>query len=312
MIDRNSDYAGGEGNRKADGSPENIRNSSEEGYCHIKLNNSCNCNCDFCADPVSVRREKGLGFPEVKFMLEGGRRKGFHRLIITGGEPTISSILFDTIRYAHGIGFDFIHLVTNGRMLCSETYLEKLISLGVDRYQVSYFAPDPELFDRISGVRGSFRQVYQGLVLLNKHSCDIMFNSVVTKENMSLLPELFIQMLSFRPSGIQFCFINPSGNSRVNASTVVPRYTETIPYLEKVSALADYFSFHDLHIENFPFCVLDDDLLKMVSDRNYPKSEKMLHSQGKRKDLARCASCSQKENCSGIWDNYIRIFGEEL
>lgn len=282
------------------------------GYFHLKLNNTCNCNCNFCADPLFVRKEKNPDLVEIKSLLDSGIKSGFSNLIITGGEPTISPLFLDTLDYARSIGYDFIHIVTNARMLSSETYLQKLIDAGVDRFQISYFAHEPFLFDRISGSKGSFRQVCAGLMRLKERSCTIMFNTVITKDNMKYLPEMYVQMQFFNPIGIQFAYLHPVGNALLNKDEVVPKYSEMMPYLEKVFRMSEYFGYDKLFVENIPFCVLGENNLKFAADNNYPDSERKLHQNWKRKDLDRCQSCKHKESCSGVWNTYLSLYGENL
>ena len=103
------------------------------GHYILKLNNKCNNLCNFCADGWEIRNRKDPSFEEVKKQILGARKEGFHRLIITGGEPTISPYLFKTIDFARQSGIDHIYLCTNARLLIIPSFFNKIKDL-VDTY----------------------------------------------------------------------------------------------------------------------------------------------------------------------------------
>jgi hypothetical protein len=90
------------------------------------------------------------------------KSKGFKNLIVFGGEPLIRSDARDILAEAKGHGFEKIYLKTNARMLsypdfCSEVakYVDDILCISPSDEETEY--------DRISGVRGSFRQAQKGI-----------------------------------------------------------------------------------------------------------------------------------------------------
>ncbi|MBN2880592.1 radical SAM protein [Candidatus Woesearchaeota archaeon] len=283
-----------------------------EGYFHIKLNNNCNCNCNFCADSQSIKTIAPPSFESIKKKIDIGFEKGFRQLIITGGEPTISEYLLETIRYAKLVGFSYIQLVSNARMLSNPVFLNQVIESGVTKFQISYFAHDAKLYDSITKVPGSYKQLTTALLLLKARSCEISFNSVITRQNYKFLLEMYLQMLAFNSVTIQFSFLNPIGNAAQDFDEIVPKYTEVAGPLQEVIRLNKVINPDLVQIENIPFCFIDEKYHYLITDLRCPKSELGLRRLNKTKDLDICVGCKYYDFCSGIWKKYVEVRGTDF
>ncbi len=280
----------------------------KEGYTFIKLNNKCNNLCNFCADDWSVRRQPDPSFEQIKKELDAGRKEGFHRLIISGGEPTISPILFDVIDYARKIGFDFIHLVTNGRMLAVDSFFDKIVKV-VDRFQISMFEFYPDVFDDMAGVK-SYKQVIKAMKKLAKLPNEVIVNAVITKQNYKHLKELFLLLYALDVVNIQFAFINPTGFVKHFFDKVFITYKEVEPMVYEVLKVAKYLGYRNIWFENFPACVFEryEEVVSHLSDFTHPVENKDYYMSGKIKaDF--CKNCKFYKQCEGIFKNYYQLIG---
>ncbi len=284
----------------------------KEGYTFIKLNNKCNNLCNFCADDWNIRKLPDPSFEQIKKELHNGRKQGFHRLIISGGEPTISPILFDVIDYARRIGFDYIHLVTNGRMLAVDSFFNRIIKV-VDRFQISMFEFYPDVFDDMAGVK-SYKQVIKAMKKLAKVPNEVIVNAVITKQNYKHLNELFLLLYALDVVNIQFAFINPTGFVKQFFDKVFVTYTEVEPYTYKVIETAKYLGYRNVWFENFPACIFKDykKVIDYLSDFKHPIENKDYYTVNKIKPDF-CKKCKFYKQCEGIFKNYYKIKGfEEL
>jgi len=87
---------------------------------------------------------------------------GIPHVVFTGGEPTLRDDLLQLIAHTQKIGL-VSGLVTNGRRLKDETYFKSLVDAGLDHVQVTLESYDPKVHDRITGVKGSWKETVQGL-----------------------------------------------------------------------------------------------------------------------------------------------------
>jgi tetraether lipid synthase len=84
----------------------------------IDLTNRCNMMCDPCfMDANQVGYVHELGFADVRKLLDdaiGVKPRRQMTVQFSGGEPTISPIFLDAIRYARSIGYFSVQAATNG------------------------------------------------------------------------------------------------------------------------------------------------------------------------------------------------------
>ncbi len=281
-----------------------------DGYTFIKLNNTCNNLCNFCADDWSVRRLANPSFIEIKEQVLEGKKKGFHKIIISGGEPTISPILLPTIELARAQGYDFIHLVTNGRRLSNLKYLKLLLG-KVDRYQVSFFSPNPETFDKMTNVKGSFKQTLLAMKNLRMYKQNVIVNAVITKQNYKELSQLLILLYSLDVNYVQFAFINPVGFVKQFFDEVFIDYSTVAPEVLKVIKTSKEIGFSNIGFENFPPCIFENykEVLPYLSDFSHPKSNKKYYTTSK-VHTKKCEKCKFKNQCEGVFKEYFKVKGD--
>ena len=87
---------------------------------------------------------------------------GVPHVTFTGGEPTLREDLPQLVRYAEGKGL-VTGLITNGRRLGDSFYVDDLVKAGIDHIQITLESHREEVHDRITGVKGSWRETVQGL-----------------------------------------------------------------------------------------------------------------------------------------------------
>ncbi|MFW9873755.1 MAG: radical SAM protein [Candidatus Thorarchaeota archaeon] len=88
--------------------------------------------------------------------------RGFIKLIVTGGEPLIRKDIFKILSKAKEIGFEYIIVKTNARMLKYKNFCERL-SNYVDEILVINPSEDEKEYESISGVKGSYSQGMEGI-----------------------------------------------------------------------------------------------------------------------------------------------------
>lgn len=121
-------------------------------------------------------------------------------LYVTGGEPLISPNFQGFVQEAHHRRL-MVHLQTNGTLLAGVA--EFLVKMGVAAVSISLDGP-LEVHDAIRGVKGTFRQLSEGVqalsaarVKFNSPTPVLCFNCTITKDNLDFLVEvvrLAIQM----------------------------------------------------------------------------------------------------------------------
>lgn len=158
----------------------------------IRLNWECNARCKMCGlhDYIAKhdqKRKVNLSLDEVKSVVRDLASLGCTHLTISGGEPTLSSILTDVVNFAAQEGME-IAINTNGYLL-DEAYIMRLIEAGLTRFTFSVDSPIEAQHDEIRGLKGCFRHVCDAIDVINEYNKKngakiyVLVNCVLLKEN---------------------------------------------------------------------------------------------------------------------------------
>ena len=135
----------------------------------ISVMDRCNFRCPYCMpedkyhkDFQFLHSDERLSFAEIFRVAKIFAELGVNKLRITGGEPLLRSELPELIAELRSIaGIEDIALTTNGILLAQNAAALK--AAGLDRVTVSLDSLDPEVFQKMSGGRGSVERVLEGI-----------------------------------------------------------------------------------------------------------------------------------------------------
>lgn len=100
------------------------------------------CDPDGTLDPLAGRRvDRELNTTEWKQIIATAWEAGIPHITFTGGEPTLRIDLSDLIALAEGTG-QVTGLLTDGKRLADETYLESLSQAGLDHILIALVVED--------------------------------------------------------------------------------------------------------------------------------------------------------------------------
>jgi MoaA/NifB/PqqE/SkfB family radical SAM enzyme len=128
----------------------------------VRLTRRCNNGCLFCLDADSL---DGSAVPseEVERLIRQGRADGGQRLILSGGEPTLHPDYLKFLALGKDLGYTWRQTVSNGRMFAYRKFADAAVEAGLCEATFSMHAHREDLFDRLVGVPGAFRQALAGL-----------------------------------------------------------------------------------------------------------------------------------------------------
>jgi len=155
----------------------------------VRITRSCNNRCEFCLDSGALG---GGPIPEdeVRARLRRGRDEGYTRLILSGGEATTHPKFLDFVKYGTEIGYSWIQVISNGRMFAYESFARQAVENGLREATLSMHAHNQELFERLTGAGGAFKQAVRGLVNLKRLGTVVSVDIVLTRLNLPYLREI--------------------------------------------------------------------------------------------------------------------------
>lgn len=160
-------------------------------YIVISLWWGCNNNCNICMLAGIKKSLPVIGLDSFrKVLMDIVEGREFENLILSGAEVTTFEALDEYIQFAASLGwFKKIQIQTNGRMLSEKKYLRHLIDCGVNEFFISLHGTE-EVHDSITRIPGSFNETMEGLKNLKDFDVNVISNTVLTKTNFHVLPDL--------------------------------------------------------------------------------------------------------------------------
>ncbi len=181
---------------------------------------SCNAKCKHCGSSAENKAYKGeLTTEEAKeaFKQIAKDMKADRILInVTGGEPLVRKDLCEVMEYATDVlGFHW-GMTTNGILLNDEN-VEKLKKANMETISVSIDGLE-KTHDSFRGVPGSYKIIVENIKRLKKANFvkHIQVTTVVHKENINELEELYNEMLKLNLNSWRLASMDPIGRANDN------------------------------------------------------------------------------------------------
>ena len=277
----------------------------------------CNQVCTFCE---LADMDTDLAPEKVRAAIDQSLARGSRRLIVTGGEPTLSPNLVEYVRYARDQGMERIELQTNAVLLDKPGFAEALREAGLTSAQISLHGPDGEVSDRLTAAPGTHRRTLVGVDNLLRVGVRVLLNHLVFKDNCHLLGA-FVEMVELRwgahRSQIVIQFHSPRNEfqDRQESLRHIARYSDYVGGLRDAidRARALGFAVHDLQDPTgIPsLCVLGADeryLGPILAQTERPR----LHA-WETEWLTRveaCKTCDARGACMGVPRHYLALHGD--
>ncbi len=147
----------------------------------FELTYGCNLRCLHCYNPTHRALPEELATAEVCRILDEMAELGVLTVSFTGGEPAVRPDIVPILRHARDCGF-VIHLLTNATRITAQ-FAAFLKDLGVARINVSMYGANPAVYERMTGVTGSFAAFTTGLRRLAEYALPVSIRLPVTTVN---------------------------------------------------------------------------------------------------------------------------------
>ncbi|APR79811.1 Molybdenum cofactor biosynthesis protein MoaA [Minicystis rosea] len=277
----------------------------------------CNQVCTFCE---LADMDTDLAPEKVRAAIDQSRARGSKRLIVTGGEPTLSPHLVDYVRHAKDRGIERIELQTNAVLLDKPGFAEALREAGLTSAQVSLHGPDSAVSDRLTAAPGTHQRTLKGVTNLLRVGVRVLLNHLIFKDNCHLLGA-FVDMVEERwgqyRSQIVIQFHSPRNEfqDRREGLRHIARYSDYVDELRRAidKARSLGFDVHDLQDPTgIPsLCVLGADeryLGPILAQTERPRLHAWESEWMTRVDA--CHACDARTACMGVPRHYLALHGD--
>jgi MoaA/NifB/PqqE/SkfB family radical SAM enzyme len=276
---------------------------------YLQLTRNCYQRCRFCSNPPTGVE---LTVPELRTMIDGLVDMGYDGVILTGGEPTLSPLLFEALEYSRARGL-YNRMITNGQLLAEEAFFRRVVDAGLQHIHVSLHSYRPEVHDAIT----RYPRAWETLVACLSQvpamgiTCDI--NTVINTYNADHLHETVIWLCDRFPFLRHFVWNNmdPDGNRAEDNPDCIPHHHSFMVSLELAM---DYLhrTGSTFRAERVPLCFMrrfawastetrkivkeEERCIRFLDQKGFVRQAEFLHGKGEA-----CDACAWDPICAGMF-----------
>lgn len=277
---------------------------------YIQMVRHCNQNCGFCSNPETPFFHN---IEQIHQIVDDFVKRDYFGVILTGGEPTLSPILPDAIRYAREKGLH-VRMITNGQKLADPLYCDTVWRAGLQHVHVSIHSYKHKLEDFLTGTPGSLDWAEKALTNLGKTDITVNINTVINRYNCDHLHENIDWFIENFPFIHHFVWNNLDPS--IGRATTNNYFTAKLQDIE-VSLNKAMRRLHDtgrsFRVERVPLCYMTEFAHCSTETRKIVKSEERIVHFLDDKGTVRqtewghlyadvCNSCQLRSICGGLFD----------
>jgi MoaA/NifB/PqqE/SkfB family radical SAM enzyme len=288
----------------------------------LHLTYTCPERCVFCSEAHRMETYKpfAVTWGRVATILRTHAERGVKAVHLTGGEPTIHPRFIDVLKLAQKLGMR-TSVGTIGTMLSRTEFADAALPY-LDEALFSIHGPTAELHDAITGRDGSFKQVTTAMRNAVNHRADFgaFVNTVVTQANVDALPDTVDLAQSLGAKLIVISNTTPEGHGE-------DRYRTLAVPLEKLHAILplapERAGSAIVRFFGVPMCLLgehgthsndlhwdprvtvewqqDPGRVAFTGIYSWAPDRRRVH-------VDACLDCKLNGVCSGVFDNYAKLW----
>lgn len=249
------------------------------------------------------------------------KQRGFDEIEISGSDPIEYSKIVPFIYWLkNDMSFKFVLLLTHGRDLRRKTLVKELAASGLNAIQIPIYGSAGFIHDRITNVKGSFRETLEGLDNLKKYAKNIRIEilSMITGHNYKDIIEIFTLASRYAPI-IRFGIPGIPDIPAIDGRPIMVNFRKLKPYLLGLLKTSDKTGAR-LIVNDIPFCILGfyrPDIVNRTSppitSQTYSIPDDVrspvpgLPSYRVKRRIALCNDCEFSVKCDGFFSTYLDL-----
>ena len=276
---------------------------------YLQLTRSCYQRCRFCSNPPT-----GVELTEVEMrgMIDELAEMGYDGVILTGGEPSLSPLLFPALAYARERGL-YSRMITNGQLLADEAFFGRCVEAGLSHVHMSLHSYRPEVHDFITKYPRAWETLVTALGHVPRLGITADINTVINVYNADHLHETVMWLCERFPFIRHFVWNNmdPDGNRAEENPDCIAKHHEFQVSLELAM---DYLhrSGRSFRAERVPLCYMrrfawastetrkivkeEQRCVRFLDQKGFVHQLEFLHGKGEA-----CDHCRWDPICAGMY-----------
>lgn len=296
----------------------------------IQLGHMCNNRCVFCVSGhLSQRRMvRPLEVQPILDVIERARRDGAVRIVFLGGEPTIQPAFFPALEHATRLGFSEIVIFTNGVRLAQDGFIDACLEIGRFTWRISIQGANEAAHVAVTKKSTSFRRIITGIERLRARGQRVTVNMCVCEQSYRSLPDYPALVAKHGIKQLHIDIVRPQSSGIKTPAylrEIMPKYSVMAPYYdEMLRGFDEWDPGFDVNIGNLPYCILpqwghrihhggEDTVTQSTSTAGLEhgaRNKYAVHN-AQRTFTKACPGCVFADRCSGVFKDYLEVYGED-
>jgi MoaA/NifB/PqqE/SkfB family radical SAM enzyme len=277
---------------------------------YMQLVRHCNQYCRICSNPETPYV---LDLDTAKREVDDFVTRGYDGVILTGGEPSLSAIVVDVVRYAIDRGLS-VRMITNGSRISDASVARAYFAAGLKHFHVSMYSSRAHVHDHITCVKGSWDLACRAIANLGDLSANVDLNTVINRFNSDHLDELARMVVDRFPFVHHMVFNNldPSMGRAETNREALHRLADMEESLNKALAILSSAG-KTFRVERVPLCFMTDFAYASTETRKIiKKEERTVHFLDEKGTVRQtsfrhhkaqvCGACSLDAVCAGLFE----------
>lgn len=220
---------------------------------YVQLTRDCLQLCRFCSNPPS-------GVPLTAEALTAELQRladmGYDGVILTGGEPTLSPLLFSALEQAQALGLHS-RMISNGQLLADPAFFGRCVDAGLSHVHLSLHSHRREVHDFITRYPDAWDTLVAALDQVPRLGITADINTVINTYNADHLDQTVAWLIERFPHVRHVVWNNmdPDGNEAEQNPDCIPRHTEFMVSLERAMDIL-HRSGRTFRAERVPLCFM--------------------------------------------------------
>ena len=276
---------------------------------YLQLTRGCLHACRFCSNPPTGTE---LDADEMRREIDRLVELGYDGVILTGGEPASSPLLFEALGYAAAQGLHS-RMISNGQRLAQPAFFQRCVDAGLRHLHLSIHSHRREVHDFITMYPGAWDALVACLELVEQMgiSCDI--NTVINTYNADHLHQTVTWLCERFGFLRHFVWnnIDPNGNRTEQFPDCVARLHEMQGSLELAMEYL-HQSGRSFRAERVPLCFMrrfawastetrkiikeEERCIRFLDGKGFVRQQEFLHGKAET-----CQACNFDPICAGLF-----------
>lgn len=296
----------------------------------IQLGHMCNNRCVFCVSGhlSKMRMVRPLEIEPILEVISNARRNGAERLIFLGGEPTLQPGFFPALEHSSKLGFSEIVIFTNGVRLGLPGFIDRCLALGKFTWRISIQGANEAAHIAVTEKVNSFKRIVKGIRMLQERGQRVTANMCVTEASYRSLPDYPELVATYDLKQLHIDIVRPMSSGIRTPEylrEIMPQYSLMAPYYSKMlEGFEESDPDFDINIGNLPYCIMpqwghrvhhagENTVTHSANIDGLdaePVNKYEVHN-AQRVHMDKCEGCAFRPRCTGVFTDYLEIYGED-